>query len=323
MVTGADGFVGTHLCRALLQKYTVYAFILPPRLAAFQKKLDLADQTHLKILIGEFKDLSQHQDELHRIQYVVHCAGTMLGARYETYEEANFKTTQLMLDYLPKHLKKLVFLSSQSALGPSDSPQNKLARSALPNPLSYYGQTKLMAEKIVLESKFPSIVLRPAPILGPEDLTFLEIFQNANKGRFPILGQKLKHFQFIHVLDLVAAIEWSLFAADKQKLYHIAHSEVATWETMKLSFEKALNRPLKTLFLNPMLTRWYLRFYDLVETVFGKKTNKSMNKWSEIMAPYWIFDETEFTIESGIAFRHSLDKTIEDTLYWYRQNLWL
>ncbi len=322
LVTGADGFVGTHVCRALTKHYTVYAFMLPSQVDVFKTKWGSLDYKHLKILSGTFKELGQLTQSLAPIQYVVHCAGTMLGAKYDSYLESNLVVTQELLAQLPKNLKKIIFLSSQSALGPSDSESNKLRSSATPRPLSFYGETKLLAEKKVLSSGLPSVIFRPAPILGPEDKTFLEIFQTADKGQFPILGQKNKIFQFVHVADLVSAIQTALFSDKINRIYHIAYPETANWNQMQMAIESFLGKPLKILYLNYTLTWLYLKFFDWIEFFTGKKTNKNLNKIDEIMAPYWVFDTTEFTADMNFNYSHNLNETISSTYKWYQQNSW-
>tara|TARA_B110001454_G_scaffold183141_1_gene178140 strand:+ start:75666 stop:76679 length:1014 start_codon:yes stop_codon:yes gene_type:complete len=322
LVTGADGFVGTHLCRSLSKKFTVYAFMLPGQVEFFKQKWGNQDSTNLKILAGEFSDLGQLLEPLPAVEYAVHCAGTMLGAKYDNYLLSNFKITQQLLVQLPKGLKKLIFLSSQSALGPSDSAENKLPPSAIAKPISFYGETKLMAEKEVLNSSLPSLVFRPAPILGPEDKTFLEIFQTADTGKFPILGQKKKVFQFIYIQDLVRAIETALFSEQKNKIYHIAYPNAADWNQMKTAIELFLGRSLKILFLNPTITFLYLKYFDLKEALTGKKTNKNVNKLGEMMAPYWVFDTSHFIADTGFSYKHNLNETISLTYRWYQQNSW-
>lgn len=322
LVTGADGFVGTHLCRALTKEYTVYAFMLPSQVDFFKQKWGSLETSHLKILAGEFKDLGSLLSAHPAVHYAVHCAGTMLGAKYDNYLNSNFKTTQILLNYLPASLTKLIFLSSQSALGPSDSVENKLTTSATPKPISYYGETKLMAEKAVLNSSFSALVLRPAPILGPEDKTFLEIFQTADKGQFPILGQKQKTFQFIYIEDLIRAIQLALFSKETNRIYHIAFPEAANWDLMKTAMESFLGTSLKVLYLNRFLTRLYLQFFDLIEALTGKKTNKNVNKLGEMMAPHWVFDTSQFSNDTGFTYTHNLNETIFSTYSWYQQNAW-
>ena len=322
LVTGADGFVGTHLCRALCQKYTVYAFMLPSQMASFKEKWGQQDSSHLKILPGEFSELGKLLLPLPAVDYAVHCAGTMLGAKYENYLVSNFNTTEQLIAQLPKTLKKFIFLSSQSALGPSDSAENKLSPYAKANPISFYGKTKLMAEQAVLNSSLPALVFRPSPVLGPEDKTFLEIFQTADTGKFPILGQKQKVFQFVYIQDLVRAIETGLFSDHKNKIYHISYPNTADWNQMKMAIETVLGRSLKILFLNPTLTFLYLKFFDIKEALTGKKTNKNVNKMGEMMAPYWVFDSSHFTLDTGFSYQHNLYETISLTYHWYQQNSW-
>lgn len=322
LITGADGFVGTHLCRTLSEKYTVYAFMLPSQVSFFKQKWGQQDSTHLKILAGEFSELSKLLSPLPAVDYTVHCAGTMLGAKYDNYLVSNFQITQQLIAQLPKNLKKLIFLSSQSALGPSSSADNKLSPSSVAKPISFYGETKLMAEKEVLSSQLPSLVFRPAPILGPEDKTFLEIFQTSDTGKFPILGQKEKVFQFIYIQDLVRAIETALFSTQKNKIYHIAYPNAADWNQMRSAIESFLGRSLKILFLNPTITFLYLKFFDLKEALTGKKTNKNVNKLGEMMAPYWVFDTSDFSADTGFTYQYDLNETISLTYRWYQQNSW-
>lgn len=322
LVTGADGFVGTHLCRHLSKSYRVTANVLPAQKDYFFEKWGNQSTLNLTVIAEEIRNLSSDRIWLNSITHVVHCAGTMLGSKYEYYLDANLKTTKSLIEILHPKLEKFIFLSSQSALGPSSGPDIKPTPSATPQPISYYGETKLMAEKEILNSNLPFVIFRPSPVLGPEDRTFLEIFQTAAQGKFPILGQKDKQFQFVYVNDLVLAIEKALLSAVTRKLYHVAYPDAANWAQMKSAMEMHLHKKLKVLFLNPTLTSLYLRFYDFMEALTGKRTNKNHNKFKEMMAPYWLFDTSDFVKDTGFSYQSNFNDTISSTFSWYEKNSW-
>src|SRR5579862_6293146 len=99
----------------------------------------------------------------------------------------------------------LVYVSSQSAAGPSREGR-PITETDPPLPIGPYGESKLAAERLVIESELRHVIVRPPATYGPRDVDILFAFRLASAGiavRVSSRGQKLS---MVHVRDLVSGI---------------------------------------------------------------------------------------------------------------------
>jgi nucleoside-diphosphate-sugar epimerase len=191
-VTGASGFIGTHLVRRLEQDgHKVYAFVRPTSQLAELQKLPL------ELVYGDVRDKAalaqtfrQHPD----IDTVFHLASllTPVTVSDHVYQEINQQGTQNVLDACREiNLKAFVHCSSVGVIGPLPAiPANEQTRCA---PDSNYGTSKYRAEQLALayqqQFHLPVTVARPAWVYGPGDRRTLKFFRMVAKGRFFKIGR--------------------------------------------------------------------------------------------------------------------------------------
>lgn len=176
LVTGAAGFIGSHLCEALLAEgYTVAgldAFIpYYPRAVKEQNLHDLLQNPRF-----QFYELDLRQDDIHPalegVDAIFHLAAMggliMSWQKFDLYMSCNIQATQRLLDAAKdQQVAQFIYASTSSiyggnVTGPEDT---------TPQPVSPYGITKLAAEQLVrtYERQFgiPSTVLRYFSVYGP------------------------------------------------------------------------------------------------------------------------------------------------------------
>jgi len=119
---------------------------------------------------------------------VIHLAGKAHDLKATTqsreYVDTNFKLTKGIYDkFLQSEAKKFIFISSVKAA--ADYSKGTLSEDCIPNPTTSYGQSKLMAEKYILDQQLPVgksyYILRPCMIHGA-----------GNKGNLNLLYQFIK-----------------------------------------------------------------------------------------------------------------------------------
>jgi len=162
IVTGANGFLGQHICHYFQQVANVYA------LGKGAKRLPF---TELEYHDADVNDNNRLLRLFHDIQpdVIIHTAAVSKpdeGYHHpEKCETVNVDGTRSVIDAaraLQVH-PHLVFTSSDFVLG-EGGPHDE---TAVPAPLNYYGEGKLRAEKLVMESGLPATIIRPVFMYGP------------------------------------------------------------------------------------------------------------------------------------------------------------
>lgn len=222
IVTGAAGFIGSHLVDALLlEGYDVIGIdnfndYYDPNL----KKQNIYHATKKKNfqLISQDIQFLNWQLLLEDVSLVFHQAAqagvrASWGNNFKAYVECNISSTQILLEAAikAKHLEKFIFASTSSIYGESESlPTSELVP---PKPISPYGITKLAAEQLgnLYYKNFglPFVSLRYFSVYGTRqrpDMGFHKFFKAAlNNEPITIYGDGRQTRDFTLVQDIVEA----------------------------------------------------------------------------------------------------------------------
>ena len=227
MVTGAAGFVGSHLVERLVSSgwEVVGVDSLTRYYDPAQKEsnlVSLSDLTGFEHLAVDLQEADLF-DLLDGIDVVFHQAGQP-GVRaswddFESYVDQNITVTQRLLE-AAKLTKphRFVFASSSSVYGDADI--YPTTEQTLPRPKSPYGVTKLAAEHLcgvyARNWGVPTVALRYFTVYGPRqrpDMAFHRLIEaSLGRGTFPLFGTGEQVRDFTYVADVVEA---NLQAADR------------------------------------------------------------------------------------------------------------
>ncbi len=226
MVTGAAGFIGSHLSERLLalghQVVGVDCFTDYYERARKEENLEAA-LAHPEFRFEEL-DLvdADLQPALRDADVVYHLAGQpgvrpSWGEQFDRYVRDNVLATQRLLEALKgKPIKRLVFAGSSSVYGDAEMFPTK--ETALPQPVSPYGVTKLAAEHLALlynkNFGLPVVSVRYFTVYGPRqrpDMAFSRFMQALVDGEaIEIFGDGEQTREFTYVSD---AVEGTIKAA--------------------------------------------------------------------------------------------------------------
>jgi nucleoside-diphosphate-sugar epimerase len=222
VVTGAAGFVGSHLCELLLERghEVVGIDCLTEYYDPRRKERNLRGALAHERFRWERADLlaTRLVDLFDGADVVFHLAGQpgvrpSWGSEFATYVTRNVLATQEVLEAARRvPLAKLVYASSSSVYG--DAEAYPTAETVRPRPVSPYGVTKLAAEHLCelyrVGFGLPTVSLRLFTVYGPRqrpDMAFAKLVQAAVQGGvFELYGQGDQTRDFTFVGDVVRAM---------------------------------------------------------------------------------------------------------------------
>jgi nucleoside-diphosphate-sugar epimerase len=251
VVTGAAGFIGSHLTESLLadghEVVGVDAFVdYYPRA---QKERNLAGpraQRGFSLVEGRLQDLDL-VPLLAGVGQVYHLAAqagvrASWGREFAGYTDHNVLATQRLLEAaLQAGVPRVVYASSSSVYG--DAPSLPLREDGVCRPLSPYGVTKLAAENLCLlyekNHGLPTVSLRYFTVYGPRqrpDMAFHKFLKTCRDGgtiRVYGDGQQTRDFTFI--ADIVAATRAAGDSGRPGCVYNVGGGErIALLDVLKM-----------------------------------------------------------------------------------------
>jgi nucleoside-diphosphate-sugar epimerase len=320
LITGSTGFVGKNLTQALLAKNHKLRLLLRPDSNPAQLRNIPAE----KVMANPFS-VESMRDIFSDVEYVIHCAGVTMGLNYNDFYRGNVLYTQNLLEAINLYgnkVKKFVLISSQSASGPNNTSVPKTEWDQ-DNPLSWYGLSKLLAEKKLKESGFPYIILRPCSIYGPEDHEFLPLFKMANNRIHLIAGNGKNQVNLIHVTDFVNAIELTINDIVINKTYYVAGQEILTWKDITAITRKIVNKKTFTIYLPKFLLSALGYFTYWLSLLIRKPLLLNKDKTKEMIQKYWTCDTSLIHQDLGFKPVKNTLTGFEETFSWYLNHKWI
>src|SRR3954470_10088172 len=234
VVTGAAGFIGSHLAEALLADgHDVFA------VDCFTDYYDSAEKERNSASLGVNRlDLADGPLELAGVDGVFHLAGQpgvrSFGEAFPLYVRRNVLATQKVFEACATAGVRVVFASSSSVYG--DAETYPTPESAEPKPLSPYGITKLACEQLAYaygrSFGLDCVALRYFTVYGPRqrpDMFLRRVCERLLDGReFEMYGTGEQSRSFTYVDDVVRATRAALEDAPSGAVYNVGGGEEAT-----------------------------------------------------------------------------------------------
>ena len=324
LLTGANGFVGSHILDKLCARGLATAALLRP---ASNQRFIQAHLPRLEVRFGSLSDPQSLDAALRDVTHVIHCAGCTKALRNSEFYEVNQAGTRNVVEAVNRQqgrIQRLVHLSSLAAGGPA-SPDQPAREDDLPHPVSEYGRSKLAGEREVHDAcKTEYVILRPPAAYGPRDEAFLPLFKAVKAHILPRFGGGRQTLSLVFAEDLAEAVATCLtHPAAAGKTFYVASGEVTTARAM--AGEIAGQMKTWTLPLSlPTAALWPLCCLQETLSWLTRRPNVlSRQKYAELRAPGWVCDPTRLRQEAGFMGGTTLKNGIAKTLAWYRQERWL
>ena len=323
-VTGATGFVGSHLAAALVERGDdVVCLARRPEQAAFLTSLGA------RIAPGSLEDAASLAAALRLVEVVYHVAGLTAATSEREFLEVNAVGTRRLVDAAAgaaPALRRFVYVSSIAAVGPAP-PGGRLTEDSPCRPVTAYGRSKLAGEAVMRESRaLPWTIVRPGVVYGPRDRDLLRMFRLARAGFTPVFGRGRQQVSLVHADDLARAIllAGAVPRAEGQT-YHIAHPVALSQRELARAIGRAVRagRPPLLVTVPPVVAAPIVRLIGRVAAAAGRRSILSGDKLAEFLAPS--FATSVEKAERDLEWRAAIEPEagLAATAGWYRKEGWL
>ncbi len=322
-MTGATGFVGSHLVDRLLTGGVRVRCLVrqgPP--------YEWLDEKRVELVRGDCTVSADLPSAVRGVDVVYHVAAVTWAARASDYERNNVEGTQKLLQAIVGHapgIRRFVYVSSQSAAGPTRTgrPRNE---SDPDLPISPYGVSKLAAESHVLacSTRIPTIILRPSVVYGPRDRAFLPIFKLLSRKILIQFGSIDRLVSFCHVNDLVTAlVAAGLYSGPSGASYYVSEPQPRNWRDIEEIMANAMGVKPRRIVVGRRLLVLMGFIGQLYGAAFSRPVQINRMRMQELLETDWSLNPARLQNDLGVTAQYSIDTAMQELVRWYRRNNWL
>jgi len=319
VVTGANGFIGSHLVPLLIQKgYDVHCLV------RYSSDISSLRGLNVSLHIGDTRQIETLAEPFKGAKYIFHLAAKLLAPAKHDFDETNVGGTKNVFEAANLHakdtLERLVFVSSLAAMGPNKT-DVPYVETDTPNPISWYGESKKKCEEIAHSyfDKIPVTIVRPAIVYGEREQDLSQTFPVVEYRIQPKLGLTTKLSNAIYGGDLVAGF---VAAAESKnavgQTYFLNNAELLTSKSIVKKIGIAMNKGSGLSIGVPDFTvKLAAPFAELEYYFTGKRPKMTKDKALEVTQKYWLANPSKAERDFGWVAKHNMVEGLRKTLVPY------
>ncbi len=335
LITGATGFIGSHLAKELIEKRIKIKCLV--RRSSPNEAQEFLKSIGAEIVYGDLTDKESLKNAVDGVDVVFHLGGGgRVGMTKEVLYKINVEGTRNILDACIQNgnIKKFIHTSTCAVMG---NIRNGPADETFPpNPVNImYSQAKTEAEKIALSYKdkislvvvrFPGVYGIPL-IKGDADYIggvtpALMIFSSIKTGKWRYIGDGKNLTHLFYVEDCVRGIQLALTNGKPGEIYIIGDIQSVKMEEMVRTAAKAINVEEPKGHIPVFVAKFFALLFELKAKISGGKPGMSREMVIGFTSNMDI-DTSKARRELGYEPQTSLEKGMKETADWFIDNGYL
>lgn len=316
LVTGATGFVGSHLVEKLRARGESVRCLARPETDV--RRLPAGVQT----AAADLATGRGLEAALDGVDAVVHVGGVTRALTSDGYYAGNARSTETLARALAGRGIRLVYVSSLAAIGPALDGR-PVDENTPPHPVSTYGRSKLAGEKFATSLVPGAVIVRPPVVYGPRDTGVLQILKAACRGLLLEIAGGERWLSAIYVEDLADGICAALRAPRAGGSFFLAHRDPVTWRQLGDTAAQLMGRRARTVRV-PVFAARSIAFLNEIWSLLSRNPAIiSREKVAEACCRFWICDSARAAADLGFEAPTPLAAGLAKTLAWYKEAGWL
>jgi len=313
LITGANGLVGSFICRKYLDAgFEVSILVRPSSDLTFLKDI----KGRIKIHYGDILDVLSLEQAMQGCKTVVHSAAlvSLLGKERKKMFKVNIEGTKNVVNTcLKMGVEELIHISSIAALGRIKEviqidENAKWTQSKLN---SGYAETKYLSELEVwrgMEEGLNIIIVNPSVVLGIGNWnkSSSQIFKYVRDGNAFYTKGKVN---YVDVRDIADAV----FILHQNRIYgerFILNAGVSTYKDLFNLIAKELGKKAPSFRVGAFLL-WMAMIFDQLKSFFTRKSPLITRETVILSEMNFFFDNKKIIENTGIDFR-----PLQETVRW-------
>lgn len=313
LVTGATGFIGSHLVNELLKKKEKVRILV--------RKVNRAEklkQQSIEIYSGSLEDINSLTKATKDVKIVYHLAA-MLGSPDVTYKQLYntnvIGTENLIKACVKNNVKRFVYISSVAAMGPTKNMADETTKC---NPKTDYDKSKYFAELAVKKSNLDWTIIRPTMVYGPGEIkNKAMMFRLIQRGIFFIIGNGKNLMSLVYVGNLVKGIVLAGKSKNAVKQTYIL-SDKKNYTMNEFVKTIARQENVKTPIHLPIWIAYIGAFFSMIFRIFGLPQILSKDRIKNMTMNH-SFNISKAINELKYDPKIGLEEGVKRTVQWYKE----
>lgn len=323
LITGATGFIGSHVARHLLAENQTIRLLVRDieKAKAVFSRIDFPfNAQQCQLVLGDITDTESIHAAMQNVHAVIHAAAVtpIAAPSAQVLEQINVVGTKNILNAaLAENVSRFIYVSSATAVFNTNASLIDLAK-PLTMPSMPYGRSKAAAENLVRDRQqqgAPISIIYPSGVIGPQDPGFSDAFKalyhRFNNG-FRVFDEG--GIQQVDVRDVAVLMTSIIIHGESKKSLarHLIVGHYLSWSRQADLIDATSGQSLQRLPMAGWKMRLLGRLMDLlrlVKTVDSPVSAEMMRyatQWPEMR-------NTEALNHYGITL-HSAEQTMSDSL---------
>jgi nucleoside-diphosphate-sugar epimerase len=306
-VTGATGFVGSHLVHRLAREGWSVRI-----LARRMPEAALVPDAIIDVVIGDLGEGRALRCLVRGADAVIHVAGIVKARHPADFQVANVEGTRLVLAAVSEAapMARFIHISSLAAREPHLSP---------------YAASKRAAEDLAAAAseRQPVTIIRPPAVYGPGDLEILPMFRAAARGICPYPRVPGMRLSMIEVTDLAAVITGAAATGRLPELrYEVDDGKPGGygWNEIAEALGQALGRKVKPVPVPRHGVTAVAALAQFRQSLGGEIRALSLSKVPELLHPDWVVRGPSLWDQLALKPAINLTRGFRETLGWYSKS---